>query len=453
MATGIKTKTINLKSKHYCRVSFNNTGSILFATSNIKGNLDIIDVENGIILQSIPNVSGPVAVLSDNSTLIFFDRDSAYTYDYINDEIIKSNLKTKGKVRDILIINNEKKVVALDSSGQINIGKIVRYKDKVNVYNISSRLMAHNDKFKPIFTVSTSKNKILTISKGGVIYEVDPTNLQDNKRILNLNWSRVDGFESLGNNRYVMSGYGRREKSNLVYIFDYNKNSLENITRNSKKRSYILVNKELGYLFNVTYKNITNSKITGLKGVSVINEQNIAKLNLNANKYINKSSRLGKSSKYTVSAIGVYEGKYPQGVKHSFRFHPSGHVKVHLGKFATPFILVLSSCEPVDWNLNNRTGKKIDKILLSGPASSKIIYRRASEIIRVKKTCAYKRNSKSFNKLSGEVQTITGSPLTSFQGMYEGESFNIGEVSKNMSPNFYRWKDSDGVTHFGDKPK
>jgi hypothetical protein len=70
--------------------------------------------------------------------------------------------------------------------------------------------------------------------------------------------------------------------------------------------------------------------------------------------------------------IGVYEGNYPPGIRHSFGYHPDGRVNIKVSTKNRPVILVLSSYEPIAWNVVPENGVKIKEIILSGYHPSKV---------------------------------------------------------------------------------
>lgn len=447
ITSGIKIRKIELKTKHSCRVVFNNSGTILFASSMITKGLDIIDVNKGVVLNSINDALGPVEITNHDNNIIIFISRTAHIYDYVDDVIKKTRLTIKGALKHLSFDKKNKILVALDSKGQVVVGKVKTYDDSIRITGISSKLMASNSDFKPLLSATSPKGKIITVSKSGAIYEVNPNNLTDNKRVKFLRWLRVDSFLSLGNNRYLISGYGRKEKSNLVYLFDLNKNELSDITRDSTGRTYLYKSDDLEFIFTVYQKRITLSKIEKISGRKVFDKDYFRTLK----KGINKTG----SDEYIVKAIGVYEGMYQKGVSHSRKHHPKGQVRVNIGRFKKPLVLVLSSCEPVEWYVNNRFKTKINKILLSGPAKSQVSPNLQFNTTRIERSCAYKKSSKGFTRLSGAVQEETGQILKSFQGLYKGESFNVGSDNSNgkvLPSNIYRWKDKNGVTHFGDRP-
>lgn len=124
--------------------------------------------------------------------------------------------------------------------------------------------------------------------------------------------------------------------------------------------------------------------------------------------------------------IGVYEGSYPPGVRHAFGYHPDGHVEVKINKTRRPVILVLSSYEPVVWNIVPDDEVKIEEIILSGYHASKVTgVDPEVKISRQPFGYAYKSDA-THSKFAVKVFEYTGeSEFESFQGAYKGALFSI----------------------------
>lgn len=66
-----------------------------------------------------------------------------------------------------------------------------------------------------------------------------------------------------------------------------------------------------------------------------------------------------------VHAIGVYEGTYPPGVRHSHGYHPFGEVRITVAT-KTPIALILSAYEPVNWVFDLHDGAQVRQVVLNG---------------------------------------------------------------------------------------
>ncbi len=124
--------------------------------------------------------------------------------------------------------------------------------------------------------------------------------------------------------------------------------------------------------------------------------------------------------------IGIYEGSYPSGVRHSFGFHPDGHVEVKIHDTDQPLVIVLSSYEPVVWKLVPDIGVEIKEIIISGYHPSKVVG--LNSIIKVSRQPfehPYKSMS-SNSKFAIKVFEYTGiNEFKSYQGAYNGAIFSI----------------------------
>lgn len=123
--------------------------------------------------------------------------------------------------------------------------------------------------------------------------------------------------------------------------------------------------------------------------------------------------------------IGVYEGSYPFGVRHSAGYHPDGSVDVAVHTQSCPVILALSSYEPVVWNIKPDDGVIIKEIILSGYHPSKVTGVDTSvRITRQGFGVAYQPNAKN-TKLAEKLKEYTGLDMVTFQGMYKGKAFSV----------------------------
>lgn len=139
--------------------------------------------------------------------------------------------------------------------------------------------------------------------------------------------------------------------------------------------------------------------------------------------------------------IGVYEGSYPDGVRHSFGFHPEGVVDVVVNADDRPIALVLSSYEPVEWRIHVSDGARIERVLLRGyhaqratglPAGTSVTSV-GHEGTGANLDYAYGTDRELHNSGGGNfegfiasVRAQTGLTEASFQGCYTGIAFEVG---------------------------
>lgn len=115
-----------------------------------------------------------------------------------------------------------------------------------------------------------------------------------------------------------------------------------------------------------------------------------------------------------LAAVGVYESA--QG--------KPGVVRVKLSPGRRPLILVLTSYESVQWQIE-RSGRPLHAVLLSGYNPSSVVGQGNAEVVRIGREYAYEFASSSFAGLKRNVESVTKKPLTYFQGLYKGEEFNV----------------------------
>ena len=138
-----------------------------------------------------------------------------------------------------------------------------------------------------------------------------------------------------------------------------------------------------------------------------------------------------------VLGIGVYEGGYPDGDSHSFRYHPQGEVDVEVGEVDRDSVLVLTSYEPVKWNLSGEGLGNISKIFASGYHEQEVAGSHQADVTRTSYEggdygeyyYAYKKASTNYTTLNEAVKEMYGKSMTSFVGAYAEDSFAVGEFS------------------------
>ena len=152
-----------------------------------------------------------------------------------------------------------------------------------------------------------------------------------------------------------------------------------------------------------------------------------------------------------VEAIGVYEGARPPGP-------PPGRnatrtprpVELSVGTTDRPLVLVLSSYEPVVWNITASPGSRIRHILLSGHGDSSVVGVRGLEVTRIGRAYAYTLGGGGYAELDGLVLRYVGRSIERFQGRYTGERFSIGTVDATRSA--HKCLDVNGLPLYTDRP-
>jgi hypothetical protein len=130
--------------------------------------------------------------------------------------------------------------------------------------------------------------------------------------------------------------------------------------------------------------------------------------------------------------IGIYEARGD----HRIDYRPTGEVTVQVAKQKQPIVLALSAYEPVKWNIKAEPGAEISQIILNGYHDQQVV---GVENVSVQEysyeetgkylgNFMYKWNaseSQSPSSLVTKLEQLTGSQLTSFQGCYRGNQFQV----------------------------
>lgn len=126
-----------------------------------------------------------------------------------------------------------------------------------------------------------------------------------------------------------------------------------------------------------------------------------------------------------IAMVGVYQGTRSGPPAPGGGSRAAGVVKVTIGPGSTPLVLVLSSYEPVRWNVQNTAGRKIAAVLLSGYHESEAAGLAGTQVLKIGSGHAYKLDSPEYKQLKSEVARYVSSPVVSFQGRYEGQEFAV----------------------------
>jgi hypothetical protein len=145
-------------------------------------------------------------------------------------------------------------------------------------------------------------------------------------------------------------------------------------------------------------------------------------------------------SAFVTSASGDKElhlvGVYESHSYHSGNHHPTGEAQVRVTRQGKPIILALSSYEPVNWNIQVEPGVEIEKIIVNGYHDQKVTGISGIPIEEYSHEgtekflgdFVYRWNSadnKGTPALVTQLNQLTGTQLTSFQGCYRGTQFVI----------------------------
>lgn len=126
-----------------------------------------------------------------------------------------------------------------------------------------------------------------------------------------------------------------------------------------------------------------------------------------------------------VEALGVYQGKMVAAQATSSE-RRKGNIEVRIRRSVKPIVLVLSSYEPVRWQLIREPGANLAVVLVSGYYQSEVVGAGAARVVMNGSSFAYKPESQEYSALNRDVMRLTGKKIDVFQGRYEGEFFSVG---------------------------
>ena len=132
-------------------------------------------------------------------------------------------------------------------------------------------------------------------------------------------------------------------------------------------------------------------------------------------------SRLARSAQ--VEVVSVYEAV---AMRAPSMPQQQGPVRVIVRRTARPVVLVLSSHQTVEWQLEIAPDVELSAVLMSGYGESTVAGAGAALVTSIGGFYAFKRGSAEFRHLEDEVMRCTGRSIENFQSVYAGHSFEIG---------------------------
>jgi hypothetical protein len=130
-------------------------------------------------------------------------------------------------------------------------------------------------------------------------------------------------------------------------------------------------------------------------------------------------SRLARAAQ--VEAVSVYEA-----VAVSPPARKQGPVRVVVRPTARPVVLVLSSHQSVEWQIEIAPTAELKAVLLSGYGESTVAGAGAALVTSIGGFYAFKRGSAEFRHLEEAVLRCTGRNIENFQSVYAGAAFEVG---------------------------
>ncbi|TAK96930.1 MAG: hypothetical protein EPO09_05195 [Aquabacterium sp.] len=127
-----------------------------------------------------------------------------------------------------------------------------------------------------------------------------------------------------------------------------------------------------------------------------------------------------------IEGVGVYQGNTSPSTLRTPEGRKMGAIDVRVRPSARPIVLVLSSYDPVRWNVIVEPGARLSTVLLSSYGASQVVGAGAARVVQIGTTYAYKLGSSEYDALNQDVKKWTGKGMGVFQGRYEGGSFSVG---------------------------
>jgi hypothetical protein len=134
-----------------------------------------------------------------------------------------------------------------------------------------------------------------------------------------------------------------------------------------------------------------------------------------------KMSRRSRAAR--VEAVSVYEAV---AMRAPCTPRKQGPVRVMVRQTPRPVVLVLSSHQTVEWELDVATGVELKAVLLSGYGDSTVAGAGLAPVSSIGGFYAFKRGSAEYRHLEDEVLRCTGRHIENFQSAYAGSQFEVG---------------------------
>ena len=123
----------------------------------------------------------------------------------------------------------------------------------------------------------------------------------------------------------------------------------------------------------------------------------------------------------TVESVSVYEAIVDRAPGRR-----SDPVRVRVQRAWRPVVLVLSSHQPVCWQIEPAEGVDLRAVLLAGSGESRLSGAPQVPVTSIGGFYAFKRGSLEFQHLEREVWRFTGCSIEHFYGAYAEEQFEVG---------------------------
>jgi hypothetical protein len=125
-----------------------------------------------------------------------------------------------------------------------------------------------------------------------------------------------------------------------------------------------------------------------------------------------------------VEGVGIYEAV--ERIAQPGQSRSTGRVSVTVRRANQPLVLVLSSYEPVQWQLKLEPGARLAAVLVASYHDSTVVGAGDVRVFKIGRQYAYQQDGPEFASLQREVTRWAGRPIALFQSGYRGNSYTVG---------------------------
>ncbi len=125
-----------------------------------------------------------------------------------------------------------------------------------------------------------------------------------------------------------------------------------------------------------------------------------------------------------VEGVGIYEAV--ERIAQPGQSRSTGSVAVTVRRSNQPLVLVLSSYEPVQWQLRLESGARLAAVLVASYHDSTVVGAGDVRVLKIGRQYAYQQDGPEFAALQREVSRWAGRPIALFQSGYRGNSYTVG---------------------------
>ena len=455
LVTGQRLRT--LEGPRYARfLAFTpNSRVVLTGSSEVRG-LKVWDVHSGELLSEVSEVMGPSVLLGDGRRVVYTDGSSLGVYDLATGQPIAKGFSAGSSANQVLAVDPQgAHVLSASSDGDVTLWELtpVGVQGQVALSKVTQFRVSGYEARPTTVAFSADGGRLYTANNRGEIEKWSLPSLQKQETI------RLDGMSSLRLERRV-NGEAlilvgrRRDGQGEVMLLDYERHTGA-VLQQPVAALWVSATVPGGdLLLAADTRELRTLDLPAPESAQPLGDL-VARLAVEV-KPANTTSQgaavvpmLQKlPDDVRVEAIGVYEGELPPGQQRGFRERVAGTVNVSVGETPRPVALLLSSYDPVKWNIIAASRARLTTVLLSGPAESQVLGLRGVEVTRIGSAYAYQLGSRGYGGLDQASRQYTGRPIERFQGQYRGSAFAIGAAASTA---IYKSVDERGVPSYGDR--